>query len=400
VRFEGDIRAPHLGEVPLRLTSIFKKSYSSFSGMFIIAYHVGLLIGLPLYFAHHTPSGALVAASAVLLFLTQMGITAAYHRLYAHRAYQLSPLVEVPLLWLGTLAVQGSALRWSFEHRLHHSYVDTDRDPYSIKKGFWYAHVLWLFDPQQPIDEKRVKDLAKNRLVMLQHNWYGTLCLASNLLVIGLIGWAVGDLLGAFVLAGWTRLALSHHLTWFINSLAHTWGERTYSKEHSAVDNHIVALLTVGEGYHNYHHTFPSDYRNGVRWYHFDPSKWLIWGLSKVGLATKLRRFGPEVIRKRLLSEDRRLLLQTLAEQARAGKEELERRIELLAEAIHAKLARVGALVDEVRRLRRERAERAVRRERRRELRVLAQSLRRDWRSWFELCASVLRGSPTVGQAA
>ena len=122
-----------------------------------------------------------------------------------------------------------------------------------------------------------------------------------------------------FVLAWWTRLMVSHHLTWFINSLAHYWGEQTYSKEHSAVDNFVIAILTVGEGYHNFHHTFPADYRNGVRWYHFDPTKWTIWILSKVGLAADLRRFDSFRIKRRLLTEDRRLLIYSLRERAGKG---------------------------------------------------------------------------------
>jgi stearoyl-CoA desaturase (Delta-9 desaturase) len=371
-----------------------KRGYTSFTGMFIVSYQLALLIGLPFYFVYHPPGAALVGVSVVLLFLTQLGITTAYHRLYAHRTYQARRVVELPLLFLGTLALQGSALRWAFEHRLHHSYVDTDRDPYSIKKGFWYAHFLWLFEPPVPLEEKRVKDLSRNPFVRFQHQWYGVLALLSNALVIGVIGWAVGDLLGAFVLAGWTRLFVSHHLTWFINSLAHCWGERTYSKELSAVDNHLLALLTVGEGYHNYHHAFPSDYRNGVRWFHFDPSKWLIWALSKVHLTRNLRRFDSEVVHKRLLTEDQRLLLQTLAARAQAGKEELERRVESLAALIQAKLAKVAALNEELRELRRERAEKALRRARRRELREVASSLRRDWRAWFALGRAVLRGAP------
>jgi stearoyl-CoA desaturase (Delta-9 desaturase) len=362
------------------------------TGLFIVAYHVALLAGLPVYFAHESPSGALLGAALLLLFSTQLAITTLYHRLYAHRTYALNPVVEAVLLFFATMALQGSALRWAFEHRLHHGYVDTDRDPYSIKKGFWYAHVLWLFEPSRPIESRRVRDLEKNPLVRLQHAWYGPLALATNLLAVGLVGWAARDLLGAFVLAGWVRLLVSHHFTWFINSLAHTWGERTYSREHSAVDNHVLALLTVGEGYHNYHHTFPTDFRNGVRWFHYDPSKWLIYTLSKLGLARDLRRFGPDVIRKRLIARDRLLLLEALASQGRAEPDELARRIDHLASMLQDKLARWRLLRDDLRRLRLERAARTFRRARRRELRALTASLRRDWRRWFELCRSVLRG--------
>jgi len=370
------------------------------NAFFIVGYHVALLVGLPFYFVHSPPGAPLIFASLALLLLTEIGIGAAYHRFYSHRCYTLSKPVEAVLLFLATLATQGSALRWSYEHRMHHSYTDTDDDPYSIKKGFWHAHCLWLFEKGRLLDEKRVPDLLSNRLVMFQHRRAGALSMASNLVVALLIGWAVGDFLGAFVLAWWTRLLLSHHLTWFVNSLAHCWGEQTYSKEHSAVDNYILAILTVGEGYHNYHHTFPSDYRNGVRWYHVDPTKWTIWVLSKLGLAGGLKRVSSVRIEKRLLAEDRRLLLERLQSQVRAKGAELEQAIEHLAARIQDQLRRKSALVERIRHLRRASVDRrtAVQTARplRRELRAIRASLRRDWEAWHRLCGVVLAPSPAI----
>lgn len=368
------------------------------AGLFIIAYHIGLVVGLPFYFYFRTPSAALVAATVVLLFLSGIGIGAAYHRFYSHRCYTLSRPAEAVLLFLATVATQGSALRWSFEHRLHHTYVDTDDDPYSIRKGFWYAHVLWIFDKARPIEEKRVPDLLKNPLVRFQHRHYALLSMGSNVLVFALVGWLCQDLLGAFVLTWWTRLAVSHHLTWFVNSLAHCWGEQTYSKEHSAVDNYILAFLTVGEGYHNYHHTFASDYRNGARWYHFDPTKWTIWTLSKLGLAANLRRFSRVTIKRRLLLEDRKLLLATLKSQAHSRKLEIEQRIEQLAAAMQEKLARISALVEERKKLKNAREQGRLQTVRR-ELAALQQSFRQDWRNWGQLCRTVL-ASPTAAVRA
>jgi len=159
------------------------RSYTSPAGLFIVVYHVGLLVGLPFYFYFSPPAWGMVFAGIGLLFLTEIGIGAAYHRYYAHRTYTPRKPAEAVLLGLATLALQGSALRWSFEHRLHHVYVDTDRDPYSIKKGFWYAHVLWLFDKPTPIDPKRVPDLMKNRLVVFQHRFYGALGIGSNVAI-------------------------------------------------------------------------------------------------------------------------------------------------------------------------------------------------------------------------
>jgi stearoyl-CoA desaturase (delta-9 desaturase) len=139
--------------------------YSSATARFIVFYHAAVLIGLPVYLYHYTPGAWLLVASVVFLFLSELGIGAAYHRFYSHRAFKLNRFAEAVLLFLGTLAFQGSVLRWSYEHRMHHRYVDTDDDPYSINKGFWFAHILWLFEKGEPIDEKRVADLMQNPLV-------------------------------------------------------------------------------------------------------------------------------------------------------------------------------------------------------------------------------------------
>jgi stearoyl-CoA desaturase (delta-9 desaturase) len=154
----------------------------------------------------------------------------------------------------------------------------------------------------------------------------------------------------------------------------------------------LLALLTVGEGYHNYHHTFPSDYRNGVRWFHFDPTKWTIWTLHKLGLASNLRRHSPHVIRKRLLIEDRKLLLSKLDAGAWATRrDEIEQSIHHLSEVIHEKLSRLGALREE---LAQRSGGRAAHQALRREMRRIKASLRQDWKSWFELCGTVLQAAP------
>ena len=355
--------------------------------LFIVGYHVGLIVGLPFYFIYHPPGLALILISVALLVLTEIGIGAAYHRFYAHRCYTLNKSAETVLLTLATLATQGSAVRWSCDHRMHHRFSETKDDPYSITEGFWHAHMLWLFKKPKPVDLKRVPDLMRNPLAVFQHKYADALSVASNILLAGLVGWIVGDYLGAFVLTWWTRLAVSHHLTWFVNSLCHCWGSRTYSKELTAVDNYVLAVLTVGEGYHNYHHTFPSDYRNGVRWYHVDPTKWTIWTLNKLGLAGNLKRISSARIERRLLEEDHRLLVDRLGDQLSAKGAELKLHVEQLAARIQEKLGRRGALIEQIKTLKRAReATRAYRQE----LRAIRQSLREDWRAWHELCCTVL----------
>ncbi|MFC2126741.1 acyl-CoA desaturase, partial [Bacteroidota bacterium] len=292
--------------------------------LFISLYQVGVLVGAPFYFYLIPPSWTMVLVTFILIFLTGISITAGYHRLYSHRAYKTNKWVEIPLIFLGTMAGQGSILRWANDHRLHHKHVDTDRDPYSINKGFLYAHMLWLFEKPDPIKPGLVADLTKNKLIVFQDKYYSTLFFASNAIVSLVIGWWLNDFLGAFFLAWWVRLFVVHHSTWFINSLAHTWGSKSYNKELSAVDNYLISILTFGEGYHNYHHYFSADYRNGIMWYHFDPTKWLIWMLNKTGLAKNLKRFDEYRIKKQILKNDFTLLTDRLMQLSYNKKQDLE----------------------------------------------------------------------------
>jgi len=365
--------------------------FSMASGQFILGYHLALLIGLPIYLLYAMPAPGIWVAGLIVLSLCTLSIGGSYHRFYSHSCYRLNPVADAMLLFFATLTFQGSAIRWSHDHRKHHAHVDTDQDPYNIKRGFWYAHVLWLFEKEKPLDESLVRDLMKNRLAVFQHKYYAWLAIGSNVAVWLFTGWLLNDFLGAFVIVWWLRLFVSHHLTWFINSLAHIWGEQTYSRELSAVDNYFLAFFTGGEGYHNYHHTFASDYRNGVRWYHFDPTKWMVWALSKLGLARDLKRYDKQVIRQRLIKEDRRLLLETLTREAHTTKVGLEEKVNQLAERMRAKLHRIAELAEELRTLKRRKAGKFSVRAARRELRVLEQSLRRDWKSWSNLCGLVLQ---------
>ena len=312
--------------------------------IFIISYHILVLAGAPFYFYYTPPSWPMILMAIALFILTGISITAGYHRLYSHRAYKTNKFIEVPLVFLGTMAGQGSILRWANDHRLHHKHVDTEKDPYSIKKGFWHAHILWLFEKPDPIIPGLVADLTKNKLLVFQDRYYGTLFFMSNALVSLAIGWLLNDFVGAFFLAWWVRLFAVHHSTWFINSLAHTWGSKSYYKELSAVDNYLISLLTFGEGYHNYHHYFASDYRNGIKWYHFDPTKWLIWILNKTGQARNLKRFDDFRIKKQILKNDKILLTDRLVQLTYVKKEELEITIRESFDSISQKMTEIKRL--------------------------------------------------------
>jgi stearoyl-CoA desaturase (delta-9 desaturase) len=234
-------------------------------------------------------------------------ITGGYHRLFAHRAYSAHSLLRAFYLFFGAAAVQNSALKWCADHRLHHAKTDTDDDPYNIRRGFLWAHVGWVLSKDPEPSRQRTADLEASRLVRLQDRHFLLWAVLSAAVLPGLLGLLWGDPLGALLVAGFLRLVVQWHATFFVNSLAHCVGHQPYGSRTTARDSFWVALLTLGEGYHNFHHSFPTDYRNGVRFYHFDPTKWLVWSLSRVGLTGGLKRVPhPRLARARLAARDAR----------------------------------------------------------------------------------------------
>lgn len=265
-------------------------------------------VGGPIYVAYFGLSGFEAALTLFYIAATGISITAGYHRLFSHVTYQAHPVIQFLFLFFGAAAFEQSALDWSAQHRDHHRYVDTDRDPYSIKKGFFYAHVGWLVFWRHHIPYDVVTDLSKNPLVQHQHRHYHLWAIVSGIIVPVLIGAAAGHALGAFLLAFCFRVAFVHHATFCINSVCHTFGKSTYDIHATARDHWFVAYLTNGEGYHNFHHRFPSDYRNGIRWYQWDPSKWLIKALSFVGLTRNLKKVSSfRIWEARLAAENLRI---------------------------------------------------------------------------------------------
>ena len=258
------------------------------------------LILIPWYSWNYDFSTAAWVSFFIIFPLNGLSITAGYHRLWAHRAYEASWPVRFVLMIFGTMAVQNSILFWSAGHRNHHRFVDdVDLDPYSAKRGFWFSHMGWMRDyPSGHLDYKNVPDLKKDKMVMFQHEHYTLLAVLTNFGIPLAIGYMSGDVWGVFLLAGLLRLVISHHFTFFINSWAHISGSQPYTDQNTARDNPVMALFTWGEGYHNFHHIFQYDYRNGVKWWHYDPTKWLIYGMSKLGLARKLRRIPRFIIEK------------------------------------------------------------------------------------------------------
>ncbi|RUO66183.1 Delta-9 acyl-phospholipid desaturase [Pseudidiomarina planktonica] len=260
------------------------------------------VIGVPLYGLTHGFSGGLWLAFVLTIGFAGISITAGYHRLWSHKTYQANPVLRFLFAIGGALALQNSILHWSSDHREHHKHVDhDDHDPYSASRGFWYSHIGWMLREYQQhryTNYDNVKDLQQDPIVMWQHRNYLTLTLLTNFGWPILLGVLMGDILGAMLLIGFLRLVVNHHTTFFINSLAHMWGRQPYTDRNSARDNGWLAFLTFGEGYHNYHHIFSADYRNGIRWWQFDPTKWLIKGCSWFGLTWGLKKCSEYQVEK------------------------------------------------------------------------------------------------------
>ncbi|HMA99212.1 MAG TPA: fatty acid desaturase, partial [Wenzhouxiangella sp.] len=261
--------------------------------VFFVAVNLLGFVAAPIYGLVVGFSGWAWLAAALIWIASGLSITVGYHRLWSHRAFRAAWPLRLALAFFGTFSLQNSILVWAARHRVHHRHVDdVDKDPHSILSGFWHAHMGWMTRHWKTSDVNyaEVPDLEKDPIVMWQHKLYWPAVWVLNLGFPAALGWLAGDVIGMILLAGAFRLALSQHFTFFINSLAHTWGRRNYSLDNTARDNGWIALMTWGEGYHNFHHAFQADYRNGLRWWQFDPSKWLISFCAWLGMARDLKR--------------------------------------------------------------------------------------------------------------
>ena len=286
------------------------------NSIFLISTFATTCTAVPLYIWHYGLDIFQVVLFLFFFISTGMSITLGYHRLFSHLTFKANPLVKLYTLLFGAAAFEGSALAWSADHRRHHKFVDHDDDPYDISRGLFHAHIGWLLfrrGPDTPLTW--VRDLQQDKLAWWQHQFYVPTAILIGFGLPSLLGWLWGGpmaALGAFLIAGCARIVFVHHTTFFINSLCHWIGDRPYSSKCSARDSMLMALFTFGEGYHNFHHEFQHDYRNGVKPWQFDPTKWMIWLLSKLGLVSNLRTVPEEKILKAQIAEQEILLQKRL----------------------------------------------------------------------------------------
>ena len=230
----------------------------------------------------------------VALYIARMfGVTAGYHRYFSHRTYRTSRVGQFLLAFLAQSSAQRGILWWAAKHRHHHKHSDTALDVHSPRqRGFWYAHVGWIFTPQHgATDLDAVPDLTKYpELVWLDRHPYlpATILGAACWLIAGWSGLVVG-----FV---WSTVLL-YHGTFFINSLAHVHGTQRYVTGDDSRNNWWLAIITLGEGWHNNHHTYQRSTRQGFRWYEFDPTFYVLKAMSWLRLVWDLGEPPPDVIR-------------------------------------------------------------------------------------------------------
>ncbi|MBE9068745.1 fatty acid desaturase [Leptolyngbya cf. ectocarpi LEGE 11479] len=227
--------------------------------------------------------------------LGSIGICLGYHRLLSHRSFQVPKWLEYVIAVIGTLALQGGPIFWVAGHRLHHAHTEDEADdPYSAKRGFWWSHMLWMlypdakfFDPDQY--SRYAPELARDPVYQWLNRYFLLLQIPLGLLLYSLGGWS-------FVIYGvFLRAVLLWHSTWFINSVTHMWGYRTFSTQDNSRNLWWAAILTYGEGWHNNHHAYPNVARAGWQWWEIDVTWWAIWLLKMLGLAKKVVKIPAHV---------------------------------------------------------------------------------------------------------
>ena len=261
-------------------------------------------VGMVWYTMNHGVSLVELAIFGFMYITCGLSITAGYHRLFSHRTHKAAWPLRLFYALFGAGAFQNSAIKWRSDHRRHHLVTDTDDDPYSVLKGFFWAHIGWVMVAQEgEARVEKVDDLENDPILAFQDRHVFLLGFLVGMVLPGVLGYVflggMAGFLGGFIWGGLFRVVIVHHATFLINSAAHTWGTQPYSTSNTSRDSPFLSLLTYGEGYHNFHHTFQADYRNGHKWHHWDPTKWWIRGFSFIKMTSSLHKIPDKTIESR-----------------------------------------------------------------------------------------------------
>ena len=276
------------------------KSINIINSSFLVGMPLLALISVTFYSLQYGISWVEPVIFAAFYLACGLSITAGYHRLFSHRTHKAAWPMRLFYALFGAAAFQNSAIKWCSDHRRHHLKTDQEEDPYTVKNGFMWAHMGWVMVDQGEEIVEHVDDLKKDRILAWQDRNIFLIGFLVGIVLPGVVGLlAIGGIhgfLGGLIYGGFLRVVIVHHATFLINSAAHTWGTQPYSTANTSRDSPILSFLTFGEGYHNFHHTFQADYRNGHKWYHWDPSKWWIKAASWFGMTKDLHRIPKKSI--------------------------------------------------------------------------------------------------------
>ncbi|XP_012502599.1 PREDICTED: stearoyl-CoA desaturase 5 [Propithecus coquereli] len=242
----------------------------------------------------------------ICFLLTVLSVTAGAHRLWSHRSYKAKLPLRIFLAVTNSMAFQNDIFEWSRDHRVHHKYSETDADPHNAGRGFFFSHVGWLFvrKHRDVIEKGRkldVTDLLADPVVRFQRKYYKVSVVLMCFVVPTLVPWYTWgeSLWNSYFLASILRYAVSLNVTWLVNSAAHMYGNRPYDRNISPRQNPLVTLGAIGEGFHNYHHTFPFDYSASEFGLNFNPTTWFIDFMCWLGLATDRKQVTKPMIEAR-----------------------------------------------------------------------------------------------------
>ncbi|MEA5362706.1 acyl-CoA desaturase [Amycolatopsis sp., V23-08] len=268
---------------------------------FLLVPFAALLIAVPLVWGWGMSWIDLILAAVFYVFAT-LGVTVGYHRYFTHGAFKANRPLRIALAVAGSMAVQGSVIFWVASHRRHHAFADREGDPHSpwlfgtspsaLLRGFWHAHMGWMFGREVTNADRFAPDLVADADLRVVNRFFWlwiTLSLALPAVLGGLLSWSWWGVVTAFFWAGLVRIAFLHHVSWSVNSICHLIGERPFASRDKAANFWPLAILSMGESWHNSHHADPTCARHGVLRGQVDVSARVIWGFEKLGWATDVR---------------------------------------------------------------------------------------------------------------
>lgn len=270
-------------------TAVTKNKINWIYSIHLGIYLVLALVGLPMY----THKAFMVFL--VLYVLTMFGLTFGFHRYFSHRSFKMPRVLEYFVAFLGALAIQGGVFRWVAQHRMHHAFTETDKDPHSAAKGFWFSHMGWLFlIKNEFVSQEKLapfaRDIARDPVLMFMSTFsFITITQAALFLVLWLSMGIEVAMWGVFV-----RILATYTVIWSINSIGHKYGYRRYQTEDFSTNNWLLGLVSFGDGFHNNHHAFANCAFHGHKWWEIDINGMFIRLLEKLGIVRDVKRLHTE----------------------------------------------------------------------------------------------------------